>query len=515
MKNMSGRFNNILSFCVCLFLIANSYGFQKTDEQLNVSSLKLDSIYLLEDELNHLNILEINKNNICSKFQLVDPLSMDKIALGMSSSTWWFRLHLTKKAKLETTHYLTIGFSLLEDVEVYIPDGKGDFTIHRSGITAEKQPIGWSTRVPTFQLKDLSDEPVIYLKIKSKSPILIPLQVQTEKQYFSLELMKNLFFGVFFGIIFLVICYNLILFILTKESIYFYYLIYMFFLSILILNYYGFSYQYLWYENSNWIDKVMPVSIIITGLSMINFIRHFLNTKSIFPAFDTFFLFYMIAYIMLIPIAFFISTSTLFIMLAPTSGILIVMLLVILVKSRQKNFLPATYMLIGWFFLFVGITSLVAKTFGLIPHNSFTSFAILIGVVIESIMFTIGIGNRFRWFQKESMRMTEELKVKHSEIESLREKIANNIIGGLPKTSQLPITISKADINNYLFNELTERELEVLYKVAEGLTNKEIGHQLFISTHTVRAHMRKIYEKLHVKNRTEAVFKAKQLQLIS
>lgn len=86
---------------------------------------------------------------------------------------------------------------------------------------------------------------------------------------------------------------------------------------------------------------------------------------------------------------------------------------------------------------------------------------------------------------------------------------------GFPKASKLPMTISKADINNYLFNELTERELEVLYKVAEGLTNKEIGHQLFISAHTVRAHMRKVYDKLHVKNRTEAVFKAKQLQLIS
>lgn len=407
-ENISNRFsNNILSFCACLFLITNSYGFQKAYKQLNISSLKLDSIYLLEDELNHLNILEINKNNIRSKFHLVDHESMDKIALGISNSTWWLRLHLTKKADTVATHYLTIGYSLLEEVEVYIPDGKGDFIVRHSGITAEKQPIGWKTRTPTFRLNNLSDNSVVYLKIKSQGPILIPLNLETEEQYFSSEITNNLFFGVFFGIIILVICYNLILSILTKESIYFYYLTYIFFLSVLLLNYYGFSYQYLWNFDKGWIDKVMPLSILFILLSLINFIRHFLNTKSVFPAFDSFFLLYMIACLILIPSTFFISTSIMFILLSPASSILMIMLLIVLIKSRKKNFLPATYMLIGWLFLFIGITSLVAKTFGLIPHNPFTSFAILIGVVIEIIMFTIGIGNRFRWFQKESQRMTK------------------------------------------------------------------------------------------------------------
>jgi DNA-binding NarL/FixJ family response regulator len=58
--------------------------------------------------------------------------------------------------------------------------------------------------------------------------------------------------------------------------------------------------------------------------------------------------------------------------------------------------------------------------------------------------------------------------------------------------------------------ELSEREMEILSLLTKGLANKEIGSKLNISFYTVRAHLRKIYEKLHVRCRAEAV--AKHLQ---
>ncbi len=56
-------------------------------------------------------------------------------------------------------------------------------------------------------------------------------------------------------------------------------------------------------------------------------------------------------------------------------------------------------------------------------------------------------------------------------------------------------------------DELTPREGEILAQLSEGLSNKEIGSRLDISYDTVRAHLRHIYEKLHVRGRTEAVKK--------
>lgn len=51
---------------------------------------------------------------------------------------------------------------------------------------------------------------------------------------------------------------------------------------------------------------------------------------------------------------------------------------------------------------------------------------------------------------------------------------------------------------------LTQRELEILKCLSLGMTNKEIGNKLFISVHTVKAHISEILKKLSVKNRINA-----------
>jgi two-component system NarL family response regulator len=55
---------------------------------------------------------------------------------------------------------------------------------------------------------------------------------------------------------------------------------------------------------------------------------------------------------------------------------------------------------------------------------------------------------------------------------------------------------------------LTSRELEVLRLVAQGMSNKEIAAELYISENTVKNHVRNILEKLHLHSRMEAVMYA-------
>ena len=55
--------------------------------------------------------------------------------------------------------------------------------------------------------------------------------------------------------------------------------------------------------------------------------------------------------------------------------------------------------------------------------------------------------------------------------------------------------------------KLSEREREILDRVARGLRNKEIGAELHVSENTIRSHLRNIYEKLQVASRAEAVAK--------
>ncbi len=65
-----------------------------------------------------------------------------------------------------------------------------------------------------------------------------------------------------------------------------------------------------------------------------------------------------------------------------------------------------------------------------------------------------------------------------------------------------------ADKKTPFLDILSNREKEILQLLAKGLLYKEIAEQLGITTGTVRIHIHKIYEKLHVQNRTEAINKA-------
>jgi len=56
-----------------------------------------------------------------------------------------------------------------------------------------------------------------------------------------------------------------------------------------------------------------------------------------------------------------------------------------------------------------------------------------------------------------------------------------------------------------LVEELTEREIEILRKLAEGLGNRQIASGLAISEHTVKFHISSILDKLRASSRTEAV----------
>ncbi|MDP4148209.1 MAG: LuxR C-terminal-related transcriptional regulator [Bacteroidota bacterium] len=62
--------------------------------------------------------------------------------------------------------------------------------------------------------------------------------------------------------------------------------------------------------------------------------------------------------------------------------------------------------------------------------------------------------------------------------------------------------------------ELGKRELEILNLMARGHSNQEIAAKLFISLSTVKTHIQSLFEKLEVKRRTQAVEKAKRLNLI-
>jgi DNA-binding NarL/FixJ family response regulator len=93
--------------------------------------------------------------------------------------------------------------------------------------------------------------------------------------------------------------------------------------------------------------------------------------------------------------------------------------------------------------------------------------------------------------------------------EDLRASILEALSGGAPMSSEIARRVvesfrQKSRSRDATIN-LTSREEEVLVLLSRGFSNKEIADQISVSIETVRSHLKKIYEKMHVRSRTEAV----------
>ena len=91
----------------------------------------------------------------------------------------------------------------------------------------------------------------------------------------------------------------------------------------------------------------------------------------------------------------------------------------------------------------------------------------------------------------------------HAKEAILTPGMAAKLLNEFASISPAPVSLNSND-NDANPDTLTEREREVLQWVVRGMTNKEIGSQLSLSPHTIKAHIRTILEKLHVRSRAGA-----------
>jgi LuxR family maltose regulon positive regulatory protein len=133
--------------------------------------------------------------------------------------------------------------------------------------------------------------------------------------------------------------------------------------------------------------------------------------------------------------------------------------------------------------------------------------------MLESALALAEPGGFIRVFVDEGQPMA------HLLYEALSREIAPDYVRRLlasfpvaePEKTDLSISQSPDSI---LVEPLSDREIEVLQIISEGLTNPEIATRLFLSQHTIKVHTRNIYGKLGVHNRTEAVARARTLGVL-
>lgn len=132
--------------------------------------------------------------------------------------------------------------------------------------------------------------------------------------------------------------------------------------------------------------------------------------------------------------------------------------------------------------------------------------------LLGSVLAQAEPGGFVRLFLDEGPPMAELLSA--AAVQGIRPDYVNKLLAAFAAETQngrlntlVPGTLSQVEL-------LSPRELEVLQLIAQGLSNQEICQRLFLALDTVKGHNRRIFEKLQVQRRTEAIARARELGLI-
>ena len=126
--------------------------------------------------------------------------------------------------------------------------------------------------------------------------------------------------------------------------------------------------------------------------------------------------------------------------------------------------------------------------------------------VLEQALILAEPGGFIRTIVDEGLLIERLLKRMKVEDERLKEYIKKLLAAFASPSSPSP---------QPLIEPLSERELEVLQLIAEGLSNQEIASRLYLSLNTIKVHTRNIYGKLGTNNRTKAAAIARELEILS
>ncbi|MCG3156365.1 MAG: Transcriptional regulatory protein DegU [bacterium] len=104
--------------------------------------------------------------------------------------------------------------------------------------------------------------------------------------------------------------------------------------------------------------------------------------------------------------------------------------------------------------------------------------------------------------------------LKHTPPAELLASLQEVVAGGAPMSTKIARLVVGSFQHSQTGPQLTPRQREILQKLREGKSYRTIGEDLFISENTVKCHIKKIYELLHVHTQAEAIAKAFEKNLL-
>jgi len=417
----------------------------------------------LEDKSGSLTIDDVARGGFRAAFR---HHSGDTLNFGFTSSKYWVRTVILPDKGAEDW-LIVVGYSLLNNIGIYLPGPDGGYTVTEMGNTLpfyNRPVVHRYFAVPVTLTPGRNN--AIFFEFSSQSSMQMPMTLIKPMAFAQKVQEEYIANGIFYGITFVMIIYNLFLFFAVRDRSYFLYVCYVLCFTFWQASLDGFGYQFLWPGSTTIASKAVPLFPVLVSIWAYLFTRDFLRTARHLPEYDRFLKFFLAALVIMAPLSLVLSYRIAIQISAVIAVVGSVFLLGAGYLSMMKGNRPAVFYVIAWTLFLVGNIVLSLSKFGLLPRVFITEHASQLGSVMEVILLSLALGDRINIERQEKYRLREELQV----AQNIQKSILPDILPDSPffniAARYVPMESVGGDF--YDFHIIGDRKMGVLVTDVSG-----------------------------------------------
>lgn len=424
-------------------------------------------------------------------------------------SAYWIKLKIHNQARSEVKWVLETLTPNLQSLEVWIPDEEGRIKLHSAGL--DKTPFKeYPHKNYVFDLPSDLSEYTLYARFYSPNITGLEFKVRSQQFFTWYALHEYYFLGIYYGILLIILIYNLLLYITNREYVYLWYALYLSGCLFLSMSEDGLGIELLWSDYSSinlyFYYYLAPSYFLI---SFILYARSFLNLPVTFPIADKVII---IVTLVFLTINFIQSSLRDVFQLADFYIVPFGIIYAASIYVYIKGYKAARFFILAYSIIFFSMVVLQLRLHRLIEPNILTVYIFNLGILIETVILSYALGDRLKIIRrgkeeadarlltqlkensKLQKRLLEELKEKNMLTEKvnkeLEQKVQERTKSLQSKTEELTEANQKLDLYSKKLSEMNIRldldnwqlKKEVKKERKARIVHEELSYEKFIES---------------------------------
>jgi len=387
-----------------------------------------------------------------------------KPSFGYTGSAYWVRFTAVNGTADQGSWILRINYSWFRSVRLYAPTADAGSTAAAGADTGyTMRETGYRMPVSTRDIKarqflfDLYIPPgesrTYYLRFSTTDLMILDMTLSSSRAYLAEDHESQLWYGIFFGILLIMVLFNLLLFIFLKEKSYLYFSLFIFFAVVHLLQESCLFYEYL-HALPDWLKFeryfIYQSAMVFFGIL---FTVSFLDIRRKMPLIHTICVILGAFCVATIPMNILLTDAILeaFSMALWITAIAVSILAAAITMARKTG--AALFFAVGWGPFIVG--TVLAATINsdsvlMSPHDFVDRYGQLAGISLSALLFSAALADRYRGIRREKEIAAEV---------NLRQK---EFFINLAHETKTPLTLIRNYLDEYISAHGTTRELAVI-----------------------------------------------------